>query len=1850
MKRTATNIDSGNWDTVSDLKSTPSYVKLKGVIGNSKTVSSANRMIRIRNQLLEMLIQTLSVTEDLLDKFLRFIEDPLKWCLYFFESEVHPYTVVLVLRLLVIILLLRPTVLSKFRSSNGFVILKNSLLPHWNLVQVYESLFGLFFGIDMARIPLESPQEENSISKHLDEPNSNPTIVCPEAFKIILTLAKRGVDTLVFSHQKLLKEDEVSFDVLQTPISQLPTIRSGIVSMIMSGTGAFGAPELIENKKPTGKQVSDANPQDLNEWTHTNSEIINGVLLLERFILDIITERYKTGIFMEYVLKSDFLEDFTSISFPVLFSELEYQKKGAPDSINLLPSGPILKEEKEGNEEKKLELRFNEIFAYPLGRFHFDFLLVVAKDLIFTSTVSKMAPNVDLVFDSAFATDVSIMNSFITKMLNVLVVELKGFIGDKQPRGDIPSFLRDQKSFSSILKFSNIAFEKVLQGSYVGGADILFDFLAEVLEMVNLEEPPTERLTSGLMRLARSNLATREDNTLALMKLFNRILLYQLEESHNNSERKMMFATRIIYYQKVILGSANTDLEFFRSICCYLYQYLYDTNQDVQIISMNIWKLVILSKQQELESLFKTKNKTINVVALIEGFKHLIHSETGIVAFQEFLKQKKNELDLIFDENFSKSWNNLKNQETKNKQEAKNLLNQKRTSKTKRLQKEEQLEQELMIKTSTSSQLRYSKLVDKESLKFSLSEKDTIRQLSKNNEIWEKLDLSFQLEVSIWGGMEDPYLQRWKLDLHEGPSRMRLKLERNHQFYTRYPFCPEDLERDTDYLPPSSFYTPEYLQKIGKEKSVLNSPAIGPGLLTSMNFSSLQDLNKASIITLANSAIIKQDESIKGEKEEDSQNHSQNHIPGQKDELENKNHEENTPNEIDRDNESILERDEDTENDNELDTAKYPGAEDEFISVSKHDQFLSQFLPHYQVFEIHNCVRVSGLDIYEGILVVTPNVLFFIDHYYQKSKDEIVPVVEIPREKREYAQLAEKNIKSVSSTTSNLVHSFVWKEIRDIYKRRFLLRNVALELFMRDGEGCLIAFHHLKTRDSIYNRCLNRAKANPVAEAITGTVRGEVIHTSKFPSSLSLGEITTKWERREITNFEYLMQLNTRAGRTYNDLTQYPVFPWILRDYTSEEIDLSNPEVYRELDKPMGAQTNERLQGYIERYNEMEDDPSSPKFFYGTHYSSSMTVCLYLLRLEPFTQEYLELQGNHFDRPDRLFHSIPDAWESASQTVPLDVRELIPEFFYLPEFLKNTNRFDFGKKDNHILIDNVVLPPWAKGDPDLFIRIQKQALESEYVSQNLHNWIDLIFGYKQTGKPAEEAYNVFHHLSYEGKVDIDKITDPIEKTSTIGIINNFGQTPTQLFKKPHQKRQPLEDSEIILSPLTTSNEMATNLGISLTSSTHSYLPTDVSSSLSFVDSPFVQVQHPNHSLVPSFHLTSEKLIQSIAPVKEIGAPVGYICWMGDKIAAFSPNQRPFPGHSNRYVEWGFKDESLRFISSDSRTFSIFESLHLGQITTTAFALNDRLVTGGEDGLVLVWKIPGKIRQELKLLQNLSGHLEPITTISVSNNFSIIVSASKDCTCIIWDLTSLQYLRTLTGFDKPVTQIVVNEKNGDIAMCSGNWLYLWTLNGVLLAKVQTNTSKKGSILSLCFYESQGTEGELLFTSHANSKIRIWSLLHDKDKNEEHLHFDYSRNQLGNTQSESNWILKPLHCLDYLGDRDFQPEGNNRPKSPQLTSIVLVHDQKRLYVGDSSGCVYAYSFPDSDEKHWVKDAMVDSCPVCSIKFNVRERKHHCRSCGGIFCANCSKYEADIPDSVSVPRPVKQCQDCYNATTKK
>ena len=351
-------------------------------------------------------------------------------------------------------------------------------------------------------------------------------------------------------------------------------------------------------------------------------------------------------------------------------------------------------------------------------------------------------------------------------------------------------------------------------------------------------------------------------------------------------------------------------------------------------------------------------------------------------------------------------------------------------------------------------------------------------------------------------------------------------------------------------------------------------------------------------------------------------------------------------------------------------------------------------------------------------------------------------------------------------------------ELSMVYGRRYLLRATALELFFVSRKNIFIAFKNPEER-RVFFRVLNKLN----------TPQLQLGGSSLDPkTNFGISGLMEDWCNRKISNFEYIMQLNTFAGRSYNDITQYPVFPWVLADYTSDDIDLSDPSVYRDLSKPVGALNPERLESILERF-ECFGDADVPPFHYGSHYSSAGVVLHYMLRLEPFTTMAIDLQGGRFDCPDRLFFSVAECWRGCNTSMS-DVKELIPEFFYEPEIFINRCGFDFGRRqDSDEIVDHVELPPWAKGSASEFVRINREALESDYVSAHLHEWVDLIFGYKQRGPEALKAHNLFYYLTYEGAVDLDAIEDPVRRHAVASQIFHFGNTPALLLRKPHPKRK-----------------------------------------------------------------------------------------------------------------------------------------------------------------------------------------------------------------------------------------------------------------------------------------------------------------------------------------------------------------------------------------------------------------------------------------------------------------------------
>ena len=148
------------------------------------------------------------------------------------------------------------------------------------------------------------------------------------------------------------------------------------------------------------------------------------------------------------------------------------------------------------------------------------------------------------------------------------------------------------------------------------------------------------------------------------------------------------------------------------------------------------------------------------------------------------------------------------------------------------------------------------------------------------------------------------------------------------------------------------------------------------------------------------------------------------------------------------------------------------------------------------------------------------------------------------------------------------------------------------------------------------------------------------------------------------------------------------------------------------------------------------------------------------------------------------------------------MKELIPEF-YDPDcfdFLINAMGLQFGNLQSGERVNDVVLPQWAKSAKQ-FLRLNRAALESDYCTQHLPKWIDLIFGVTSRGSKAKNARNLFHPISYLNPSDLDAMQSEDEKKRVELQANEFGICPDQLFCREHpQKNACWESMDGVVMP------------------------------------------------------------------------------------------------------------------------------------------------------------------------------------------------------------------------------------------------------------------------------------------------------------------------------------------------------------------------------------------------------------------------------------------------------------------
>uniref|UniRef100_A0A7M4FU78 Neurobeachin n=1 Tax=Crocodylus porosus TaxID=8502 RepID=A0A7M4FU78_CROPO len=715
----------------------------------------------------------------------------------------------------------------------------------------------------------------------------------------------------------------------------------------------------------------------------------------------------------------------------------------------------------------------------------------------------------------------------------------------------------------------------------------------------------------------------------------------------------------------------------------------------------------------------------------------------------------------------------------------------------------------------------------------------------------------------------------------------------------------------------------------------------------------------------------------------------------------------------------------------------------------------------------------------------------------------------------------------VLAYTEGLHGKWMFSEIRAVFSRRYLLQNTALEVFMANRTSVMFNFPDQATvKKVVYSLPrvgVGTSYGLPQARRISLATPRQLYKSSNM---------TQRWQRREISNFEYLMFLNTIAGRTYNDLNQYPVFPWVLTNYESEELDLTLPGNFRDLSKPIGALNPKRAVFYAERYETWEDE-QTPPYHYNTHYSTSTSTLSWLVRIEPFTTFFLNANDGKFDHPDRTFSSVARSWRN-SQRDTSDVKELIPEFYYLPEMFVNSNGYSLGVREDEVVVNDVELPPWAK-KPEDFVRINRMALESEFVSCQLHQWIDLIFGYKQRGPEAVRALNVFHYLTYEGSVNLDSITDPVLREipeayfirdphtflltkdfikAMEAQIQNFGQTPSQLLIEPHPPRSSaMHLCFLPQSPLMFKDQMQQDVIMVLKFPSNSPVTHVAANTLPHLTIPAVVTVTcsrlfavnrwhntvglrgaPGYSLDQAHHLPIEMdpLIANNSGVNK-----RQITDLVDQSIQINAHCFVVTADNRYILICGFWDKSFRVYSTETGKLTQIVFGHWDVVTCLArsesyIGGDCYIVSGSRDATLLLWYWSGRhhiIGDNPNSSDYpapravLTGHDHEVVCVSVCAELGLVISGAKEGPCLVHTITG-DLLRALEGTENCLYPrlISVSSEGHCIIYYERGRFSNFSINGKLLAQMEINDSTRAILLS--------SDGQNLVTGGDNGVVEVW----------------------------------------------------------------------------------------------------------------------------------------------------------------
>ncbi|XP_003799141.1 WD repeat-containing protein 81 [Otolemur garnettii] len=359
-----------------------------------------------------------------------------------------------------------------------------------------------------------------------------------------------------------------------------------------------------------------------------------------------------------------------------------------------------------------------------------------------------------------------------------------------------------------------------------------------------------------------------------------------------------------------------------------------------------------------------------------------------------------------------------------------------------------------------------------------------------------------------------------------------------------------------------------------------------------------------------------------------------------------------------------------------------------------------------------------------------------------------------------------------------VVHPYVQFSLHDVVtfspakltnsqaKVLFILFRVlrAMDACHRQGLACgALSLHHIAVDEKLCSElrldlsAYERPKEDENKE--TSVTRDETGVKSReegqggpglLPWQEELRGLVLDWVHGRISNFYYLMQLNRLAGRRPGDPNYHPVLPWVVdftmphgrfRDLRKSKFRLNKG------DKQLDFTYEMTRQAFVAGGMGGGEPPHVPHHI--SDVLSDITYYVYKARRTPRS-----VLCGHV-RAQWEPHEYPASMERMQNWTP---DECIPEFYTDPSIFCSI----------HPDMPDLDVPSWCSSNQE-FVAAHRALLESREVSQDLHHWIDLTFGYKLQGKEAVKEKNVCLHL-----------VDAHTHLTSYGVV--------QLFDQPHPRR------------------------------------------------------------------------------------------------------------------------------------------------------------------------------------------------------------------------------------------------------------------------------------------------------------------------------------------------------------------------------------------------------------------------------------------------------------------------------